>query len=67
MSQSATEGPSGSAAEIKDAWIEKRCPFFRVLIIGRANAGKTTVLQRICNTTEDPKIFKRSGEKVSDA
>jgi septin family protein len=25
---------------------------FRVLIIGRANAGKTSILQRLCDTTE---------------
>ena len=38
---------------------------FRILIIGRANAGKTTILQKICNSTEDPKIFDRSGNEVS--
>ena len=37
---------------------------FRVLIIGRANAGKTTILQRVCNTTEQPKIFSRDGHEV---
>ena len=30
---------------------------FRILVIGRANAGKTTILQRVCNTTEDPCIY----------
>ena len=30
---------------------------FRILVIGRANAGKTTLLQRVCNTTEDPVIY----------
>ena len=30
---------------------------FRILIIGRANAGKTTLLKRVCNTTEDPRIY----------
>ena len=34
---------------------------FRVLIVGRANAGKTTILQRVCETTESPKIFRVSG------
>ena len=29
----------------------------RVLVIGRSNAGKTTLLQRICNTTELPEIL----------
>jgi len=37
---------------------------FRVLVIGRANAGKTTLLQRICNTTELPEVFNAKGEKV---
>ena len=25
-----------------------RCPHFRILIIGRANAGKTTILEKLC-------------------
>ena len=37
---------------------------FRVLVIGRSNAGKTTLLQRVCNTTELPEIFNAKGEKV---
>ena len=36
---------------------------FRVLVIGRANAGKTSILQRVCDTTESPKIY-RGGEEV---
>ena len=32
---------------------------FRVLIIGRANAGKTSILQRVCDTTESPTIYRR--------
>ncbi|KAN0092578.1 hypothetical protein V8E55_003362 [Tylopilus felleus] len=27
---------------------------FRILVIGRANAGKTTLIQRVCKTTESP-------------
>ena len=34
---------------------------FRVLIIGRANAGKTTILQRVCETTESPVIYRGKG------
>jgi len=30
---------------------------FRVLIIGRANAGKTSILQRVCDTTDNPEIY----------
>ena len=46
--------------EIKD-----KCQKFRVLIIGRANAGKTTILKRVCDTTEEPEIYNVEGEKVS--
>ena len=38
---------------------------FRILVVGRANAGKTTLLQRVCNTTEKPEIFDRKGKKVN--
>ena len=37
---------------------------FRILVIGRSNAGKTTLLQRICNTTELPEVFNSDGEEV---
>ena len=37
---------------------------FRVLVIGRSNAGKTTLLQRVCNTTELPEVYNAKGEKV---
>jgi hypothetical protein len=37
---------------------------FRILIIGRANSGKTTILQKICKTNEKPEIFNSKGEKV---
>ena len=35
---------------------------FRILVIGRANAGKTTLLQRVCNTTEDPCIYDENNK-----
>ena len=37
---------------------------FRVLVIGRVNAGKTTILQKVCNTSEKPEIFDSEGNKV---
>ena len=37
---------------------------FRILVLGRSNSGKTTLLQRICNATELPEIFNAKGEKV---
>ncbi|KAG6331850.1 hypothetical protein ID866_7239 [Astraeus odoratus] len=36
---------------------------FRILVIGRANAGKTTILQRLCNTTDLPEVFDGEGNK----
>ena len=44
--------------------IRRKAGSFRVLIIGRANAGKTTILQKVCNTTEHPEIFDSKGKKV---
>ncbi|KAI6110659.1 hypothetical protein EV401DRAFT_297308 [Pisolithus croceorrhizus] len=41
-----------------------RIPRFRILVMGRANAGKTTILQRVCNTTDRPEIFDGEGRKV---
>ena len=29
-----------------------------MLVLGRANAGKTTILQRVCDTTESPMIYR---------
>ncbi|KAG1901161.1 GTP-binding protein [Suillus fuscotomentosus] len=40
---------------------------FRILIIGRANAGKTTILQRICKTQENPEIYNSAGQKIEPA
>ena len=38
----------------------RRIPIqFRILVIGRANAGKTSILQRVCDTTESPTIYRR--------
>ncbi|KAH8979497.1 hypothetical protein EDB86DRAFT_2814530 [Lactarius hatsudake] len=38
---------------------------FRVLIIGRANAGKTTILQRVSDTTGSPIIYRGNEEYFS--
>ncbi|KAI5986554.1 hypothetical protein EDC04DRAFT_2913285 [Pisolithus marmoratus] len=45
----------------------KRIEKFRVLVIGRANAGKTTILQRVCNTVDKPEIFDGNGNKIDNA
>jgi GTPase SAR1 family protein len=46
--------------------VRQKCGRFRILITGRANAGKTTILQKICNTTEEAEIFNGKGEKVCE-
>ncbi|KAG1889584.1 GTP-binding protein [Suillus fuscotomentosus] len=40
---------------------------FRVLILGRANAGKTTILQKVCNTMDRPEIYDTKGKKIDAA
>ncbi|KAG1898833.1 GTP-binding protein [Suillus fuscotomentosus] len=40
---------------------------FRILIIGRANAGKTTILQKVCNTSDNPEIYNSAGQKIDPA
>ncbi|KAG6914223.1 hypothetical protein DXG01_001677, partial [Tephrocybe rancida] len=37
-----------AASKLRDKYTH-----FRILVIGRANAGKTTLLKRVCNTTEN--------------
>ena len=44
--------------------LRSKCGHFRILVIGRANAGKTTLLKKVCNSVDDLEIFSRSGEKV---
>ena len=50
------------------AAIRRECPQFRVLIIGKANAGKTTILRKVCNAKPDakPVIYDPEGKKVND-
>ncbi|KAI5997703.1 GTP-binding protein [Pisolithus orientalis] len=43
----------------------KKIKRFRILVMGRANAGKTTILQRVCNSTEKPEILDGKGNKFS--
>jgi len=41
-----------------------KCPHFRILIIGRANAGKTTILEKVCGVAQGTKpiIYDHNGE-----
>ncbi|KDQ14980.1 hypothetical protein BOTBODRAFT_299926 [Botryobasidium botryosum FD-172 SS1] len=38
---------------------------FRVLIIGRANAGKTSILRAVCGVDEEPEVYDQEGYKVT--
>ena len=40
---------------------------FRILVIGRVNSGKTTLLQRVCNTSEDPCIYDENNKNLVSA
>ena len=46
--------------------IRARCPQFRILIIGKANAGKTTILRKVCNAKPDarPIVYDAKGKEV---
>ena len=47
--------------------IRAECPQFRILIIGKANAGKTTILRKVCNAKPDAKpiVYDAEGKEVS--
>jgi len=46
--------------------IRRECSQFRVLIIGKANAGKTTILRKVCNAKPDAKpiVYDPEGKEV---
>ncbi|KAF7343592.1 GTP-binding protein [Mycena sanguinolenta] len=44
--------------------VRSKISHFRILIIGRANAGKTTILKKVCNSVEDPEIYDPAGNKI---
>ena len=42
-----------------------RCPHFRILVIGRANAGKTTILEKVCGVAKGTQpiiIYDKKGK-----
>jgi len=71
MSQSVTANRAeSSAVDARNAHaqdFEKKAFRFRILVVGRANAGKTTILQKVCNTTEEPEIYDAKGEKIESS
>ncbi|KAJ7022649.1 GTP-binding protein, partial [Mycena alexandri] len=45
--------------------LRRKCPHFRILVLGRANAGKTTLLKKVCESIEDPEIYGPDNEWAS--
>jgi hypothetical protein len=43
-----------------------KCPHFRILVIGRANAGKTTILEKVCGVAKGTKPIIHDKEGRSD-
>ncbi|KAI6000241.1 hypothetical protein EDC04DRAFT_3147227 [Pisolithus marmoratus] len=62
--EAASSGLTRSLDPDKARDYKKNIKQFRVLVIGRANAGKTTLLQRVCNSTDQPEIFDGEGNKI---
>ncbi|KZP30293.1 hypothetical protein FIBSPDRAFT_725939 [Athelia psychrophila] len=50
--------------ETQGSSLRLRCPYFRILVMGRSNAGKTTILKKVCNSVDDPLIFDRRGRRI---
>jgi len=61
----ATPAPTVTNELDEAAKLRAKYTRFRVLVIGRANAGKTTLLKRVCNTTEEPSIYEGGKNLVS--
>ena len=65
-SQSSSDAPPFRQGALDAAAIRRECPKFRILIIGKANAGKTTILRKMCNAKQDAKsvIYDAEGKEV---
>ncbi len=44
-----------------------KCPHFRILVIGRANAEKTTILEKVCGVAQGTKpiIYDQNGAELN--
>jgi len=64
--QSSCDAPPLRQGALDAADIRRECPRFRILIIGKANAGKTTILRKVCNAKPDtkPDIYDAEGKKI---
>jgi len=67
MASGTDSSPSGEISDSDDLSFWKRRDLeFRVLIIGRANAGKTTILERLTGVSSDEAQITTVGEELLD-
>ena len=66
QAQSSSDALPFRQGALDAAAIRAECPQFRILIIGKANAGKTTILRKVCNAKPDTKpiIYDAEGKEV---
>jgi hypothetical protein len=64
--QSSSHAPPFRQGALDADEIRRDCPKFRILVIGKANAGKTTILRKVCNAKPDakPVIYDAEGQEV---
>ncbi|KAG6916488.1 hypothetical protein DXG01_006614 [Tephrocybe rancida] len=63
----AVSGPATRQSTVDAAHSDKvrqKAGRFRILIIWRANSGKTTTLKKVCKSTEEPAIHSGDGVSV---
>ena len=49
-------------SDVEAVKLREKYTHFRILVIGRANAGKTTLLKRVCNTEDELCIYNEHGK-----
>ncbi|KAG6853061.1 hypothetical protein C0991_007172 [Blastosporella zonata] len=64
MFRPVTRRRSTAGAEAQANNVRKKAGRFRILIIGRANSGKTTILKKVCNSAEEPAIYGVGGRLI---
>ncbi|KAF8692788.1 hypothetical protein AX14_002393, partial [Amanita brunnescens Koide BX004] len=66
-----TGAPSLNADEMQLQTLKEHylCPHFRILVIGRANAGKTTILEKVCGVAKAtrPIIHDKDGNQLEQS
>jgi len=64
--QSSSNAPPFREGALGPEEIRRECRQFRILVIGKANAGKTTILRKVCNAKPDAKpiVYDADGKEV---